>query len=379
MSLPLEGIVVADFSRILAGPLATMFLGDLGADVIKVERPGVGDDARAWGPPFVGDDSAYYLAVNRNKRSVALDLHDEDDLKAALALADRADVLVENFRPGTMDRFGMGYPDLSGRNEGLVYCSISGFGTGAGAAIPAYDFVVQAAGGLMSLTGAEDGPPTKVGVALVDVLAGLHATIGIMAALHERDRSGLGDRVEVNLLSSLLGSLANQASSYLTAGTLPRAMGNRHPSIAPYQTLRVGDRLLALAVGNDRQFARLAEVLDRPDLARDDRFATNAARVANRTELVTRLEEVLAGWRLEDVVAALTAAGIPAGPVNDLAEAFRFAEELGLAPSFRMPAPGAEIGQVANPVRLANSAPSYRRPPPRLGEHTEEILTWLRA
>ena len=291
---PLEGLLVADFTRVLAGPLATMTLADLGAEVVKVERPGTGDDTRQWGPPWTGEGSSYFECVNRSKQSITLDLRSEADLALARALVARADVLVENFLTGTMDRLGLGYDAVAVLNPRLVYCSITGFGSGAGASLPGYDFVVQALGGLMSITGEPEEEPTKAGVALVDVLTGKDATIGILAALQERERSGRGQRIEVNLLSSLLGSLANQASSYLTTGRAPGRMGNRHPSIAPYETLRCADGMLAVACGNDEQFARICAVLDRPDLAEDPRFATNPARVSHRSDLVEALEKELA-------------------------------------------------------------------------------------
>jgi crotonobetainyl-CoA:carnitine CoA-transferase CaiB-like acyl-CoA transferase len=378
-SAPLDGLVVADFSRVLAGPLATMYLGDLGADVIKVEHPG-GDDARRWGPPFVGEDSAYFMSANRNKRSIALDLSIEENRKAALALVDRADVLMENFRPGTMDRLGFSYEELSRRNPRLVYCSISGFGSGKGRQLAGYDFLIQAVGGLMSVTGEPDGTPMKAGVALVDVITGLHAMIGVLSALNQRQHTGRGQHVEVNLLSSLLASLVNQASTYLTTDEIPIAGGNRHPSIAPYESLAVGDRQLAVAVGNDRQFRELARVLGAPGLADDARFAGNAARVVNREELRARLEALLADRELDTVVAALSAAGVPAGPVNNVAEAFELATTLGLEPVVRIPSDArGEHPQVANPLTYSASAVSYRLPPPRLGEHTEEVLRWLQG
>jgi crotonobetainyl-CoA:carnitine CoA-transferase CaiB-like acyl-CoA transferase len=373
MSGPLEGLVVADFSRVLAGPFATMLLGDLGADVVKVEHPGGGDETRAWGPPWHGELSTYYLAVNRNKRSVALDLKTGPGQRAARALAGRADVLVENFRAGTMERLGLGFDGLARDNPGLVWCSISGFGRDAGAELPGYDFLVQAMSGLMSITGPAGGEPTKVGVALVDVLTGLYAFGGVLAALHERERTGRGQRVEVSLLGSALASLVNQASSYLCTGRAPVAMGNRHPSITPYETLATADRPLVVAVGNDGQFARLCRVLGLPGLAGDPRFATNADRVANRDVLATLLEEALAGRGADDWVAALAGAGVPCGLVNDVGEAFALAERLGLDPV----ADAGGIPQVADPIRLSVSPVSYRLAPPALGEHTGEVLAWL--
>jgi crotonobetainyl-CoA:carnitine CoA-transferase CaiB-like acyl-CoA transferase len=373
MSGPLEGLLVADFSRVLAGPLATMLLGDLGADVVKVEHPGGGDETRAWGPPFAHGHSTYYLAVNRNKRSVALDLRDEHGRRAARALAGRADVLVENFKAGSMERLGLGYQQLARDNPGLVWCSISGFGRGAGAALPGYDFLVQAMSGLMSITGPAGGEPTKVGVALVDVLTGLYAFGGVLAALRERDRSGHGQRVEVSLLGSALASLVNQASSYLCTGRPPRAMGNRHPSITPYETLATADRPLVVAVGNDGQFARLCRVLGTPEAAGDPRFATNAARVANRDALAALLEGALAARGAAEWVAALSEAGVACGLVNDVGEAFALAERLGLEPV----ADAGGVLQVADPIGLSATPASYRLPPPALGQHTAEVLRWL--
>jgi crotonobetainyl-CoA:carnitine CoA-transferase CaiB-like acyl-CoA transferase len=370
---PLEGLVVADLSRVLAGPFATMLLGDLGADVIKVEHPDGGDETRAWGPPFHGEHSTYYLAVNRNKRSVALDLKTDAGRRAARALAARSDVLVENFKAGAAERLGLGYEEVARDNPGLVWCSISGFGRGAGAELPGYDFLVQAMSGLMSITGPAGGEPTKVGVALVDVLTGLYATTGILAALQERARTGLGQRVEVSLLGSALASLVNQASSFLCTGTPPRAMGNRHPSITPYETLATADRPLVVAVGNDGQFARLCRAIGTDELAADPRFATNADRVANRDELAALLEEALAARGAADWVAILAQAGVPCGLVNDVGEAFALAERLGLGPV----ADAGGTPQVASPIGLSATPVSYRLAPPALGQHTAEVLAWL--
>ncbi|HKO85351.1 MAG TPA: CoA transferase [Actinomycetota bacterium] len=373
MSGPLEGLLVADFSRVLAGPYATMLLGDLGADVVKVEHPAGGDETRGWGPPWYRDHSTYYLAVNRNKRSVALDLKTGAGRRAASALAARADVLVENFKAGAAERLGLGYEEVGRDNPGLVWCSISGFGRGPGADLPGYDFLVQAMSGLMSITGPAGGEPTKVGVALVDVLTGLYAFGGVLAALRERDRTGRGQRVEVSLLGSALASLVNQASSYLCTGKPPRAMGNRHPSITPYETLATADRPLVVAVGNDGQFARLCRVLGVPGAATDPRFATNADRVTNRDALAELLERALAARGASDWVAALSETGVPCGLVNDVGEAFALAERLGLEPV----AAAGGIPQVANPIRLSSAPASYRLAPPALGEHTAEVLGWL--
>lgn len=342
---PLAGLLVADFSRVLAGPLASMFLGDLGATVVKVERPGSGDDTRSWGPPYVGTTATYYTSVNRNKRSVALDLGDPGDLRLAGRLARRADVLLENYRPGKLAEFGLDAASLVGDNPGLVYCSISGFGTGAGADLPGYDFVAQAVGGLMSITGEPGGTPVKAGVALVDVLTGLHATIGILAALRERDRSGRGQVVEVNLLSSLLSSLVNQGAAYINGASVPSAMGNRHPSIAPYETLQARDAPIAVAVGNDRQFAALATCLGRPELAADPHFLTNRDRVAHRAALVAALESALSDHEAAYWTDQLQRCGVPCGPVNDIRAAVDLAAHLGLNPVVRHPSAGTAVSR----------------------------------
>ncbi len=367
----LDGIVVADFSRVLAGPLATMMLADLGADVIKVERPGTGDDTRAWGPPWTDRTSAYFESANRSKRSVELDLDDPDDRAAARELAGRADVLVENFRSGSLDAKGFGHDELAAINPSLIYCSVTGFGSGAGADLPGYDFLVQALGGLMSITGDPGGDPMKVGVALVDVLTAKDAVTGILAALYERERSGLGQRVEVNLLSSLLGSLANQGANFLATGTAPTRMGNSHPSIAPYETLRCRDGVIAVACGNDGQFARLAATLGAAELADDPRFATNPDRVRHRAGLVAALEERLAARDAGEWTRLLTEAGVPAGTVGDVASGFALAERLGLRP--RVPVGDGAMDQVRNPIAFSRTPVADYRRPPALGEHTDAV------
>jgi crotonobetainyl-CoA:carnitine CoA-transferase CaiB-like acyl-CoA transferase len=372
---PLDGILVADFTRVLAGPLATMTLADLGAEVVKVERPGTGDDTRQWGPPWTGEGSSYFECVNRSKQSLTLDLRSESDLAVARALVAGADVLVENFLTGTMDRLGLGYEEVAALNPRLVYCSITGFGSDAGAALPGYDFLVQALGGLMSITGEAEGEPTKVGVALVDVLTGKDATIGILAALQERERSGRGQRIEVNLLSSLLGALANQASAYLTTGVAPARMGNRHPSIAPYETLRCADGMLAVACGNDGQFARICAVLDRPDLAADPRFATNPARVSHRPTLIEALEMELTREDVSVWAERLTAVGVAAGAVNDLGGALELASRLGLSPTMCVGV--GHPDQVRHPVTWSRSPLRTPTPPPTLGEHSTVLRTKL--
>jgi crotonobetainyl-CoA:carnitine CoA-transferase CaiB-like acyl-CoA transferase len=367
----LDGIRVADFSRVLAGPLCTMILGDLGADVIKVERPGAGDETRGWGPPFVGELSTYFVSVNRNKRSIALDLDDANDLAVARRLADRSDVVVENFRPGTMERFGLGYADLEPAHPGLVYCSIGGFPPGDEDR-PAYDVLIQAMSGLMSLTGPEGGPPTKVGVALVDVIAGLNAAIGIVATLRSRERSGRGQRVAVNLFDASVAALVNQASAYLGAGVVPAPMGNAHPSIVPYQTFDASDRAFVVAAANDRFFDRLCAAAGLPDLASDGRFRTNADRVRNRAELIPVLQSAFRTRTAGEWLDGLQAAGVPAGPVRTLAEVFDSPAGARMALRLDHPVVG-PVPSAADPLMLSATPVTYRRPPPRLGEHSDEI------
>ena len=383
---PLDGILVADFSRVLAGPLAAMLLGDLGADVVKVERPDGGDDTRAWGPPWRDDPSAdegadedrqatYHLGLNRNKRSLALDLGDPGDVVLARRLAERADVLIESFRPGLMARWGLDGETLRAANPGLVTCSVTAFGTRSAEAraLPGYDFLAQAMGGLMSVTGEEDGRPLKTGAAVVDLVCGLLAVVGIQAALAERAVTGRGRHVEVSLMDAALTALLNQGSAWVLGGVVPHRRGNRHPSITPYETFEAADRPLAVAVGNDRLFARMCEALELPELAVDERFATNTARVANAGALAARLGAAFRTRPAADWIVALRAAAVPAGPINDVAEAFAFAESLGMEPvgeagGYPLPAP---------PLRLDGERPPIRRPPPRLDEHGAELRRWL--
>ena len=365
----LDGLVVADFSRVLAGPYATMLLGDLGADVVKVERPGAGDDTRSWGPPWrtrpdTGDaDATYYLGLNRNKRSVVLDLADEGDRALARELGMRADVLVESFRPGLMASWGLDGDSLrAAGNAKLVSCSVTAFG--AGNPLPGYDFLAQAVGGLMHVTGEEDGRPLKVGAAVVDLVCGLLAAVGILAAL----RGGGGRHVETSLMDAALASLLNQGSAWVLGGQSPGRLGNRHPSIVPYETFETADRPLALAVGNDRLFARLWEAVG---LEPDPRFATSPGRVEHREELTRRLAEVFPSRPCAEWVALLQQRGVPAGPVNDVPEAWALAESLGLSPvAGGLPAP---------PVWVDGSRPTIRLPPPALDEHGDEIRRWLAA
>ena len=367
MTAALGKLKVIDFSRVLAGPFATMMLGDLGAEVVKIERPGLGDETRSWGPPFDARGAAtYFQSVNRNKQSLVLDLTVAADFERARRLTARADVLVENFRPGVMDKLGLGYEALRPENPGLIYCSITGFGAQS-AQLPGYDLLVQALGGLMSITGAADGPPQKVGVALVDVLSGLFSTIGILTALVHRNVTGEGQRVEVDLLSSLLAALVNQASAYTAGGSVPARMGNQHPSIAPYELLRCQDEELVLAIGNDRQFKMLCTAIAAPQLAQDHRFATNPARVAHRAELVKELERRLAARPAKHWATWLTSARVPAGVVNDIGAAFRLAEQLGLKPIISIPdSDGTEIRLARNPISLSATPATYRLAPPEL-------------
>jgi crotonobetainyl-CoA:carnitine CoA-transferase CaiB-like acyl-CoA transferase len=362
MTAALSDLRIVDFSRVLAGPFATMLLADLGATVLKVERPGGGDDTRSWGPPYdEAGEATYFQSVNRNKSSATLDLADPQARQLALD----ADVVVENFMPGTMERFGLGYEELRTANAALVYCSITGFGRGAGATMPGYDLLIQALGGLMSITGSPDGEPQKVGVALVDVLAGLFATVGILAALKHRDATGEGQLVEVDLLSSLLAALVNQGSAYTSAGVVPGRMGNDHPSITPYGLLRAADGEIVVAVGNDRQFTILCEVLE---VTPDARFATNPARVEHRAELRKLLEEALERRPVDEWVKELSERGVPAGRVNDVAQAFELAQRLGLDPIVELPRPdGSATRLTRNPIRLSETPARYRSAPPPLG------------
>lgn len=378
-SLPLEGVLVADFSRVLAGPLATMTLADLGARVVKVERPEFGDDTRSWGPPFSATGSTYFESVNRNKESIALDLGDPYDLSLARALAVSADVVVENFVPGGMERFGLGWNELSLENPALVYASVSGFGSTGGRDLPGYDFLVQAAGGLMSITGNADGQPTKVGVALVDVIAGKDLAIGILAALTERASTGIGKRIEVSLLSSLQGALANQAQGYLGAGVVPGRMGNAHPSIAPYETLTCLDGEIAVACGNDGQFAKLCIALDLIGAPTDERFATNRARVANREPLRLLLEERLCSGTAAHWRDTLTAAGVPVSEVGTIEDGIRTAEQLGLEPVIEVRDATGEVSgrQLRSPISFDPPPPVRVSAPPALDEHGVAIRQWL--
>ncbi|HET6391207.1 MAG TPA: CoA transferase [Blastococcus sp.] len=374
---PLAGLLVADFSRILAGPYSTMLLADLGAEVVKVEGPG-GDDTRTWQPPVRDGVATYYLGVNRNKRSIALDLKDPADLDLARELARRADVLVENFKPGGLGRFGLDYDSVAALNPGVVYASISGFGSGpGGASLPGYDLIVQAISGFMSLTGETEGEPYRAGVALFDVMAGLHATIGVLSALNHRHATGEGQHVEVNLLSSALSGLVNQTSAFVAGGVVPFRMGNSHPSLFPYEPLPCADGELIITAGNDGQFRRLCEVLELPELVEDPRFRRNEDRTANRDELRPLLVERLRTRSKMDWFRDIIGAGVPCGPINTIDQGVAFAEEIGLDPVVRVGEGVAAVPSVRNPITFSATEAEYRLPPPTLDEHGAELREWL--
>ena len=371
MALPLEGYLVADLSRVLAGPTATMMLADLGARVIKVERPELGDDTRQFGPPWAGSSSSYFESANRTKESIALDLGDEADAALARELVDRADIVVENYRTGALQRFGLDADAVRARNPRVVYASITGFGSGAGAGEPGYDFLLQAVGGLMSITGDPSGEPTKVGVAMIDLLAAKDVVMGVLAAVVHRERTGEGQHVEVNLMSTAVASLANQASGYLATGVVPRRRGNSHPSIAPYETVRCRDGYLAIAAANDRQWRAVAELTGIDDA----RFVSNPGRVEDHDELIAALEAAFASDDAATWIARLRAADVPAGKVNDVAEALALAAEMGLAPLVDV-GPG-HPAQVRHPVTYSAFEPVLPTAPPGLDQHGAALRGWL--
>lgn len=373
---PLDGIVVADFSRVLAGPYATMLLADMGADVIKVEAPS-GDDTRTWMPPTRDGVATYYLAINRNKRSVVLDLADAADLAVAHELSARADVFIENFKPGGLAKFDLDYDSVRSRNEPVVYCSISGFGTGEGASLPGYDLLVQGVSGLMSLTGAPDGAAFRSGLSVFDVMTGLHSALGVVAALHHRSRTGEGQHIETNLLSSALSALVNQTSAYVAGGVVPRRMGNAHLSLYPYEPMPTGDGELIVCVGNNRQFRMLTDALDVPELADDPRFAQVVDRNVNRDLLRPLLEERLATRSAQEWFEALNAVGVPCGPINTIEGGIALAERLGLAPVVTSESEPDGVPTVRNPIGFSATPARYRLPPPVLGGHSDEIRAWL--
>ncbi|WP_207476593.1 CaiB/BaiF CoA transferase family protein [Arenibaculum pallidiluteum] len=378
---------VLDLSRVLAGPWAGQALADLGADVVKVERPGQGDDTRGWGPPYLKDadgrdtsEAAYFLAANRGKRSLTLDIASPRGGEVARALAARADVVLENYKVGTLAKYGLDYASLKAINPGLVYCSITGFGQdGPYAARAGYDFMIQGMAGLMSVTGEPDGPPEKAGVALVDILTGLNATIAVLAALAHRDRTGEGQAIDMALFDVMVASMANQATNYLSSGRAPRRLGNAHPNIVPYQVFATSDGHIILAVGNDGQFQKFCAVAGRPEIAADPRFARNADRVRNRAELIPILETAIRERPSASWLEALERQGVPCGPINDMAEVFADpqAEARGLRVEMPHPAAGT-VPLVASPFRLSATPVEYRRPPPLLGQHAGEVLAdWL--
>jgi crotonobetainyl-CoA:carnitine CoA-transferase CaiB-like acyl-CoA transferase len=371
---PLSGIRVVDLSRVLAGPYATMVLADLGADVVKVEHPCGGDETRSWGPPYAGGEAAYFLSVNRSKRSVALDLKAPEGRELALELCARADVVIENFRPGGAARLGLDYEAVRARRPDVVYCTISGFGRREPSARPGYDFIVQAESGLMAITGEPDGAPTKVGVALVDVLTGLNAATAILATLHRRATTGEGELIELSLLDSTFAALVNVAQNALVTGEEPERYGNAHPSIVPYEPFRAADGWVAVAAANDGLYARLCAAIERPDLAADERYATNEARVRNRTTLIAELAHVFAERSTGEWVELLLAAGVPAGKIRGVGEALRAAATA----TARVSHPTAgELELVAPPFSLASAGVREPEPPPLLGQHTAEVLAEL--
>ena len=378
LSGPLAGLKVLDLSRVLAGPWATMVLGDMGGDVIKVESA-AGDATRGWGPPFVNGTAVYYHTANRNKRSVVLDLSDPADRDVARALAAQADVLVENFRGGRAARFGLSYEHLQELNPSCVYCSITGFGSGSSREDePAYDLVVQAVGGLMGVTGVDGEPPVKVGVATADLLAGLHASSAILAALYERDRTGAGRRLEVGLLDTQIAGLANQALNWLAAGYNPPRLGSDHPNVAPYGAFATDTRHIVVAVGNDRQFAELAAVVGCPHWLGDDRFSSNADRVANRESLRAELEEHLRQESAEVWLARMRERGVPCAPVLDVAEVFEDPEVRERTVTTVVSSVFGPVAQVQSPIRIDGDATPNMYAPPGLGEHTADVVEHVR-
>ncbi|WP_299851951.1 CaiB/BaiF CoA-transferase family protein [uncultured Roseovarius sp.] len=386
MTGPLSGLKVLDLSRILAGPTCTQLLADMGADVIKVENPLTdGDDTRSWGPPFVtgvdgkaSDLSAYFVCANRNKRSIAIDLASAEGQKTVRKLAARSNVLVENFKTGALKKYGLDYGSLSNASPGLVYCSISGFGqTGPNASKPGYDLMAQAYGGIMSLTGAPDGEPMKVAVGIADVMCGMYASTGILAALRHRDQTGEGQHIDLALVDTQIAWLINEGVNYLTSGDVPQRRGNGHPNIVPYQVFPTRDGHVVIAVGNDGQFSRFAEWIGHPEWAKDPRFVTNPARLSNRDALVDLITEALASYEMDAVIAGLEAVGVPVGPVNSLDRVFGSDQVTARNMQICVPCAEAASGKVdmiGNPLRFSKTPVSYHRPPPKFGEHTDEIL-----
>ncbi|GAY08204.1 CaiB/BaiF CoA-transferase family protein [Pseudonocardia sp. N23] len=373
---PLDGIVVADFSRVLAGPYATMVLGDLGATVVKVEGP-QGDDTRTWQPPLRDGVATYYLSTNRNKRSVVLDFADPADLDVARRLAARADVVVENFKPGGLVRFGLDHETVRAANPDVVYCSITGFGATGGAHLPGYDLLVQATSGFMSVTGEPGGTPLRAGAAVFDVMTGLHAGVAILAALRHRDATGEGQHVETNLLSVAMSCLVNQTSAVVAGGVVPTRMGNEHPSVYPYEPMPTGAGELIVIAANNGQFRKLCDVIGLPELPDDPRFATAGARSANRETLRPLMIGKLAARGAAEWFDLITAAGVPCGPINDVAQGVALAEDLGLDPVVWPGDPATAVPSIRNPVGYSATPPTYRRSPPALGADSAEVRAWL--
>jgi crotonobetainyl-CoA:carnitine CoA-transferase CaiB-like acyl-CoA transferase len=373
---PLDGLLIADFSRVLAGPYCTMLLGDLGATVIKVESP-KGDDTRFWLPPEHDGVATYYLAINRNKRSITLDFNDPADLRLAHELAARADIFIENFKPGGLKHFGLDYDAVQKQNAGIIYASISGFGTAQGASLPGYDLIVQAVSGLMSLTGDPEGPAYRSGISVFDVLTGLHAAIGILAALNHRNLSGEGQHVELSLLASALSGLVNHTSAYVAGSVIPTRMGNAHPSLFPYEPLPTADLDLIIAAGNNGQFSKLCDVLELPELPRDPRFAKTEERNRNREILRPLLVERLRTRTASEWFRALSAAGVPCGPINDIEGGVTLARELGLDPVVEVGSGEKKISMIRHPISFSITPPRHTLPPPALGQDNELIRAWL--
>jgi crotonobetainyl-CoA:carnitine CoA-transferase CaiB-like acyl-CoA transferase len=369
--------LVADFSRVLAGPYATMLLADLGADVIKVEGPPTGDDTRTWTPPVRDEVSTYYLGINRGKRSIVLDLRDPADVELAKELARRADVMIENMKSGGMAKFGLDFASVHETNPGIVYASITGFGSGAGAKVPGYDLMVQAMSGLMSLTGDPEGPPYRAGISVFDVMAGNHAVIGILAALRHRDATGAGQHVQLNLLSSALSGLVNHSSAWAAGGVVPYRMGNAHPSVFPYEPMPTADNDIIIAAANDRQFRALCGVLGIPEVADDPRFVRNADRTVNREDLRPILTERLVTRGAVEWFELLVDAGVPSGPINTIDGGFAMAERFELEPIVEVGEGDRAIPTTRNPIRFSETPVDYRLPPPTLDEHGTELRKWL--
>jgi crotonobetainyl-CoA:carnitine CoA-transferase CaiB-like acyl-CoA transferase len=379
---PLDGITVLDLSRVLAGPSCTQMLGDLGAEIIKVERPGVGDETRTWGPPFLRDregtetqESGYYLSANRNKRSVTINFAKPDGAALVRRLLPHCDVLIENFKVGGLSEYGLSYEQLEGEFPKLVYCSITGYGqSGPYAERPGYDLMAQGAGGIMSVTGDADRPPVKVGVAVNDVMSGLNAAVAILSALRHRDRTGAGQHIDIGLLDVQVGWLYNVGLNYLLSGNVPGRLGTAHPNTVPYQVFPTSNGHVILGANNDQQFRRLCEFAGAPELARDPRFTTNALRLQHRDDLVARISELTQGQTTEHWVDGLVKVGLPCGPVSNVEQVFADPQVIHREMKISMTHPAAEVPLIGSPIKMSATPVRYRRPPPRLGEHTDEVL-----